>query len=1310
MGLWEKLRGKLGSGKPNDQSPHASGSNAASHGRATVLRTAAAAAASVPVAAAPSFNADAASEVAGTFLVKKVLGSGSMGTVYLVQHPSWNTEVALKVPKAELIADAENRHRITVEAEAWTQLGLHPHIAYCYYVQSLNGVLLMVVEYVDGGDLAQWIAQHGQATPLRAKLDLAIQFCHGLEHAHARGLIHRDIKPANVLLSKEGQLKLTDFGIAQVSAAGLRVRTPEPRQPIEGTLVGIGSEDYMAPEQWVSAQVDARADLFAFGVCLYELFCGRRPYDARLIGAERQPLDPAQLDPSLPAELCSVLEQCVSWASSRRPDSVQTVRHRLCALYEDQFGVASDHAALPPYALDAATLNNRALSHLELNNTTAAGQALQAALRADPRHVEATYNWALLRWRHGEIGDDDAIRETLAVGGKFSAQFLAERLHARLAIEAGDAATADKLLATIGRASADAGLAAELDALRAAALTLPRSADLRRSPEGHRQSASSIALSDDARFAVTGSGDGNLKYWDLTTAQCVRTLMVHKRGVIALGLVAKGRTAVSRGADNSIQFWGIDSGRCTRTIKEDAGINDACVDATGRIVLSAIFTSHIKVGPLALRGLEPPLYPIKVWDARTGRCVRQLVGHTDNVRCLAIAPDGSVGLSASDDGSIKVWDLRTGTCTATLWDAGRVTHLAIGGDGRIALSAGDDLSLKFWDLSTARCLRSVRGHAEGLWDLCLNADSTLALTVSGGWLKLWVTSTGRCIRTLDERAASVRFSRDGRFSLLGTQSGGIDWRPLPGATPRAAWLPSRVDPSAQVAKAGATYLQASRAATEALSRGDPRQALRLLKPVRTGPFARHDDAFAVWQRLYRRFRRTQLRSYSKVDLSSAPATTVCFGGGGRFAFFAGAHGLSVWDVRSGTVASRMRDAGTGRTKVFVSADGSHLLVDSGAKSLYVLDAFGQGGLRRIDELPYHWTQPSWTKSNWPESFSLNPDGCFALCLRRGRSVDLLSLQTGRVVRSFDGEFAACFSAEGQHALLCREGSAIDLVDIASGHVVRRFGTLTTETLCVGVDGRLALTTGHASLFAIWDLGAGRAAQLLNPGGVNYAESLAVANDCLTAIAGSPGGKLRLWDLATRQCTAELDGHGAHLKAVAISADGCHALSCADDGVKLWTFDWELEDSEPADWDDGARPYLEVFARSHAPYADKLPYGREPTKEEAERALARVGRPDWNEGHFRELMDTLACAGHGRLRPEGVRNELEKMVANGDFLFTSWMKEGPPVADPVFEKPGPRVTPIAAPPATPETGKPRVGRNDPCPCGSGRKYKACHGSL
>jgi serine/threonine protein kinase len=161
----------------------------------------------------------AGDRVADTYLVKRLLGEGGMSTVYLVRQKRWDIDLALKVPQPGVLADPENRHRITREAEAWTRLGLHPHIAYCCYVHPLDGVPLLAVEYVDGGNLGDWTAE-GRCAVLKDGLDLAIQFCRGLEHADSRGMIHRDIKHENILLTSEGVLKITDFGIARFEAPG----------------------------------------------------------------------------------------------------------------------------------------------------------------------------------------------------------------------------------------------------------------------------------------------------------------------------------------------------------------------------------------------------------------------------------------------------------------------------------------------------------------------------------------------------------------------------------------------------------------------------------------------------------------------------------------------------------------------------------------------------------------------------------------------------------------------------------------------------------------------------------------------------------------------------------------------------------------------------------------------------------------------------------------------------------------------------------------------------------------------------------
>jgi hypothetical protein len=150
------------------------------------------------------------------------------------------------------------------------------------------------------------------------------------------------------------------------------------------------------------------------------------------------------------------------------------------------------------------------------------------------------------------------------------------------------------------------------------------------------------------------------------------------------------------------------------------------------------------------------------------------------------------------------------------------------------------------------------------------------------------------------------------------------------------------------------------------------------------------------------------------------------------------------------------------------------------------------------------------------------------------------------------------------------------------------------------------------------------------------------------LSGSSDATLKLWNTETGECLHTFEGHTEGVDSVSMSRDGRYALSGSyDNTVKLWELDWELEENPPAGWDEGARPYLQNFLTLHTPFAGALPKSSLPTGEELTLALTRRGRPSWNEQDFRQLLFTLGCAGFGSLRPEDVRNEINKLAQNID---------------------------------------------------------------
>src|SRR6266566_6520639 len=212
----------------------------------------------------------------GPYQILMPVGAGGMGEVYRARDTKLGRDVALKVLPPVFAADPERLARFRREAQVLASLN-HPGIAAIYGLEESDGVLALVMELVEGPTLAERIAQG--PVPLEEALPIARQIAEALEYAHERGVVHRDLKPANVKLTADGQAKVLDFGLAKALSndpASGDNPADSPTLTMRATQAGIimGTAAYMSPEQARGKTVDKRADIWAFGVVLYEMLTG----------------------------------------------------------------------------------------------------------------------------------------------------------------------------------------------------------------------------------------------------------------------------------------------------------------------------------------------------------------------------------------------------------------------------------------------------------------------------------------------------------------------------------------------------------------------------------------------------------------------------------------------------------------------------------------------------------------------------------------------------------------------------------------------------------------------------------------------------------------------------------------------------------------------------------------------------------------------------------------------------------------------------------------------------------------------------
>lgn len=1175
--------------------------------------------------------------ILGLYEVREILGQGGMGAVHRIYHRAWGIDLAVKSPTERLLSKANGVERVERECETWINLGLHPHVVSCYYVRRIADIPRIFAEYVDGGNLWDWIRsgrlyEGGRPKALQRILQVAIQAAWGIHHAHVSGVIHRDLKPQNFMLTAGGNVKVTDFGLAQVFASA-------SAESLAKDGVGM-TPAFGSPEQFARTELTPQSDVWSWALCVLQMFSLKVRWKK---GIEA----PAVLEdflengkrysavPEMPPGLIDLLRRCFREDPTARPAGMLAVVEPLKELFEESAGMPFPGDT--PHAVDAVAdnLNNRAVSLIDLGKRQEAVSLWERALEADSQHAASMYNLGLVYWRAGGVSDDRILRRLKDIALQHEGEALPLYLLIQAHLERGDIDTAVAVLADAQRAFPERGefaaLARQAEELRPYARRLVKTLD------AHADVVTAVQLSADGRHAVSASEDNTMKLWAVERGECVRVYTGHQGSVDSLGINADSTIVMSTARDRTLRIWDRQSGDCARDLPIDREASrGAVLSSDGRHAL-------VRKGSTQFM----------LMSVLTGQPLMTFTGHTDWVHAMAFCPGESYVVSGADDGTVRVWSRETGICARTMagHDGGILT-MAVAEEMPVCITGGRDGCIFIWDWKTGENLRVMKGHRGAVRTLAVARDGLVALSGGDdGTVRMWATRRGRCVRTFDDHEGEVRtlaLSADGALGI----SGGLDkrlrlWQLSTRLPFRASLIVCKAQRTETALSAQVDYQRGVEQARRAASTGDFAAACQCLRAARSlEGYSRHAEALKEWGSLYIRLPRRGLRGAwesGEVFAHDGGVYALDCNRDGRFLLTGGADGaVRLWSVEN-QKCLRNLVGHTGAVKAVSIAGDARVALTGGEDHGINLWDLASGALIRAFE----------GAAGSVEAVALSPDGRYALT--GGWDLRLWEVHTGRHLRTLEGHTADVVSVhwgrDGSYALSGSSDETLRLWDIPSGHCVRVLaGEHGAVRACdLSPDGALGLSAsssiwGRTGQLELWDLRSGQHLRDLE-GHRAIVRALCIAPDSTFAFSACHDGSWRLWDLRSGQTLRAVEGHGTSIDAIAITPDARRLVTGDHKGkMQFWTLDWDLAEVPRAHWDERATPLAEAFLDLHAPYAAELPQDMLPSQEELFAALQRKGQPAYTEEDIDAFMFELGSAGLGYLSRAGVAAQLQTMAA------------------------------------------------------------------
>ncbi|MEW6732582.1 MAG: protein kinase [Acidobacteriota bacterium] len=1122
------------------------------------------------------------------YQVTELLGAGGMGKVYKVRHQGWQLDLVVKSPRSEIFAQLGGKQNFINEAETWVNLCLHPHIVSCYYVRTLGGIPRVFAEYVEGGSLSDWIRngrlyEGGKEAALERILDIAIQFAWGLHYAHEQGLVHQDIKPANLMLTRDGQAKVTDFGLAK--ARGIVERRDRP-QASENMVSVVGmTPAYCSPEQASGQPLSHKTDIWSWGLSILEMFNGEVNWLAGQVAAEAlqnylETGSESQLIPQMPNSIAQLLQDCFQKDIALRPLNMLAVAAVLQSSYQEITG-KTYFRTLPKAGRGTAdSLNNRALSYLDLGKEAEAQTAWQQACQVDPQHLETIYNSGVIQWRRGEILYETLVQKLQSArtvnNDPWQAKFLLGLVH----LEWGEKYKAASLLEEAARqAPNESETLYYLQQARASDNTKSRCV---KTFKAHKQATTTVHISTDGNYAISGSADRTLRVWEMATGRCQRSFGSSSQlpsilwiGLTLICIISLAIPAISL-MSRHIKLLGVGyllwllvlatiglglwiSYRAYHYFL-DKYLRKGHVDT----ITAACLSSD---GKLALSGGKDNI--IRLWEVATGRCIHTLQTHEGSIGSVCLSNDQYLALLLQDN-ILRLWDVTNSQLLQTFKGHTQVvTCASLSSDGRFAISGGVDKTVRIWDTYQGHCVNTLEAHNQAITLVCLSIDGRFALSGSTAdkTLRLWEVATSRCLSIIEgftKAVTSAYLSADGHFALLGGEDGELSFWELSSAS--AAICPlqiSRLRTPGELLQAENRVEQLLKKSAEAYRQGRLDTALAMVEAAREIPgFERAQQNLDEWAKLSLFCKRLGLRTAWLAKTFEGhlnPIAAVSLSLDGRFLLSGSAaqrRAVSWWSklkpvLRIAQIllifmlawlvwlvfTTALKGTVLGFNSLFayigqifslamlllltiiMSKHLNKTETETGAE----LNGSSTRGAEKPEKILRLWELA--TGNNWPISgcqeetlsIHISSDAAFALSGSDNNVMRLWELSTGRCYAAFHGHSGA------------------------------------VTAVWLSNDWRFALSGSTDQTLRLWEVAAakGRCLRIFE-GHMERINSVCLSLDGRLALSGSNDQSVQLWDVATGHCLQILEGHTGSVNSVCLSADNSFAFSGSEDRtIKMW---------------------------------------------------------------------------------------------------------------------------------------------------------------